>query len=148
MCLAVAASLSDRLIPHCAHLSITRAPFTLLRALIVCGLNCSCVHHALGLSADLLDQRLGTWAFLISTIGFCSPMIFLTNIQAHTHHQRRLLLDGWPQFHVDIRTMALSNLSSRRRCSEPCGFHTSSCNIWKQRYSAVHVALCLRTQYG
>jgi hypothetical protein len=24
-------------------------------------LNCSCVHHALVLSADLLDQRLGTW---------------------------------------------------------------------------------------
>ena len=102
MCLAVAASLSDRHIPHCAHLSITRAPFILLQALIVHGLNCSCVHHALVLSADLLDQRPGTWVFLTSTIGFCSPTIFSTNIQARTHHQRRLLLDGWPRFHVDI----------------------------------------------
>ena len=148
MCLVVAASISDQHIPHCAHLSITCAPFILLRALIVHGLNCSCVHHALVLSTDLLGQRLGTWAFLTSTIGFCSPTIFSMNIQARTHHQRRLLLDGWPRFHVDIRTMALSNLSSRRRCSEPCGFRTSSCNIWKQSYSAMHVVLCLRTQYG
>jgi len=58
--------------------------------------------YALVLSADLLDQRPGTWVFLTSTIGFCSPTIFSTNIQARTHHQRRLLLDGWPRFHVDI----------------------------------------------
>jgi hypothetical protein len=145
---AVAASLSDRHIPHCAHLSIAYAPFILLRALTVHRSNCSCVHHALVLSADLLDQRLGTWAFLTSTIGFCSPTTFSTNIQVRTHHQRRLLLDGCPRFRVDIRTMALRNLSSRRRCSELCGFHTSSCNTWKQCYSATHVVLCLRTQYG
>jgi hypothetical protein len=148
MCLAVAASLSERHIPHCAHLSITHAPFILLRVLIVHRLNCSCVHHALILSDNLLDQRHGTWAFLTSTIRSCSPMIFSTNIQVHTHHQRRLLLDGCPQFHVDIRTTTLRDLLSRRKCSEPCGFHTSSCNIWKQCYSAMHVVLCLRTQYG
>jgi len=148
MRLTVAASPSDQHIPHCAHLSITCAPFILLWVLIVHGLNCSRVHHALILSDDLLDQRLGTWAFLTSTIGFCSLTIFLTNIQAHTHHQRRLLLDGCPLFHIDIRTMTLRDLSSWRRCSELCGFHTSSCNTWKQCYSATHVVLCLRTQYG
>ena len=131
MCLTVAASLLDWHIPHCAHPSITRAPFMLLQALIVHRLNCSCVHYALVLSDDLLDQRLGTWAFLTSTIVSCSPTIFSTNIQAHTHHQRRLLLDGCPQFHVNIQTTTLRDLSSQRRCSEPCGFHTSSCNIWK-----------------
>src|ERR1700727_2095713 len=102
MCLAVAASLSDRHIPHCTHLSITCAPFILLRALTVHRSNCNCVRHALVLSANLLDQRLRTWAFLTSTIGFCSPTIFSTNIQVRTHHRRRLLLDGCPQFHINI----------------------------------------------
>ena len=102
ICLAVAASLSDRHISHCAHLSITCAPFILLQVLSVHRLNCNCVCHALVLSADLLDQRLGTWAFLTSSIGFCSPTIFSTNIQVRTHHQRPLLLDGCPRFHVDI----------------------------------------------
>ena len=148
MCLTVAAPLLDRHTPHCAHPSITCAPFMLLQALIVHRLNSSCVHYALVLSNDLLDQRLRTWAFLTSTIISCSPMIFSTNIQAHTHHQRCLLLDGCPWFHVDIRTTTLRDLSSQRRCSELCGFHTSSCNIWKQCYSAMHVVLCLRTQYG
>ena len=88
-----------------------------------------------------------TRAFLTSTIRFCSLTIFLMNIQAHTHHQRRLLLDGCPWFHINIRTMTLRDLSSWRRCSELCGFHVSSWNTWKQCYSATHVVLCLRTQY-
>lgn len=148
MRLAVAASLSDRHIPHCAHPSITCAPSILLLALIAHRSNYSRVRHALVLSTDLLDQRLGTWVFLTSTIGFYSRMIFSTNIQARTPHRRRLLLDGCPRFHVDIQTMAPKDLSSRRRCSERCGFHTSSCSAWKQCYSAPHVVLCLRTQYG